>query len=366
MYGERRPEFDPDQFMKNLREGWDNFKSKLPGDGNIGALIIGGIVVLLLIWLATGFYIVGPGERAAVRLFGQFRGIEEQGLKWYFPAPVGARDIVNVEVLRTMQVGFREEPQFRPVEVEAQMITGDLGLVTIEMVVQYRVAEVENFLFNVSDPGDPDRDIPPGRPDGRTLRDATEAALRQVVGQRGIDDALTIARAAVEADTLVLLQELMMDYETGLQILNVQLLNVEPPAPVAPAFSDVVNARLNRQSRINEAQAYEQDRLPRAQGAAAQVVEIGQGFREARIAQARGEAAQFTAIWQEYQASPNVTRQRLFLETMERVLPGLHIYVLDGQGGNGVLPFLPLAPINGQGSPPPPPPANGGGNGGTE
>ena len=360
MYGERRPEFDPDQFLKNLKEGWDDFKTRLPGGGNIGLLIAGVLAVLVLIWLATGIYVVSPGEQAAVRLFGQFRGIEDPGLKWYFPVPIGSRTIVDTEVLRTMQVGYREEGQDRTsVQAESQMITGDLGLVNIEMVVQYRVADIEEFLFRVSDPGDPERDIPPGRPDGRTLKDATEAALRQVVGQRGIDDALTVARAAVEADTLMLLQELMAEYQTGLQIFAVQLLNVAPPEAVAQAFADVVNARLDRQSRINEAQAYEQDVLPRVTGAASQTVQAAQGFRAARIAEARGEAAQFNSIWQEYQNSPNVTRQRLFLETMERVLPGVTLYVLDNQGGSGVLPFLPLGPLTAPppAAPPPPPQA---------
>src|SRR5690606_2024894 len=146
--------------------------------------------------------------------------------------------------------------QRQVVDAQRQTITGDLGLVNIEMVVQYRIVNVEDFPFRVSDRGDPNRNIPPGRPDGLTLKSATEAALRQVGGQRGNDDALTRARAAVEADTLQLLQALMEEYQTGLQVFNVQLLTVSPPEPVDPAFADVVNARLNRQSRINQAEAY--------------------------------------------------------------------------------------------------------------
>jgi len=347
MYGERRPEFNPDQFFDSLRRWWNDFSAKLPGGGGGGAgvLIVGVLVVGVLLWLASGFYIVGPGEQAAVRLFGAFRGIENAGLKWYPPVPIGSRNIVDIEEVRRLEVGFRSGPNARDVMAESQMITGDLNIVDIQMVVQYKVADTELFLFRVADPGDSDRGIPAGRPDGRTLRDATEAALRQVVGQRGIDDALTQGRAAVEADTRTFLQQLMNEYETGLTILNVQLQQITPPAPVKPAFDDVVAARLNQQARINQASAYEQDRVPRAVGAAQQVVQSAQAFREARIAEARGEAAEFTSILDEYTKSPEVSRQRLYLETMQRVLGGVKIYVLDRSGG--ALPLLPLGDLGG-------------------
>ena len=340
MYGERRPEFDPNEFFDSLRRGWERFSARLPGGGGggLGTLIVAALVVIGLIWAALGFYIVGPGEQAAVRLFGEFRGVQDAGLKWYPPAPIGSRTIVNIEEVRQMEVGFRSGPDARPVMAESQMITGDLNIVDIQMVVQYRVSDVELFLFRVADPGENDRNIPAGRPDGRTLRDATEAALRQVVGQRSIDDALTRARAAVEADTLAFLQQLMTDYETGLTILAVQLQQINPPEPVQQAFNDVVAARLNREARINQALAYEQDQVPRAEGAAAQVRQGADAFRAAREAEARGEAAEFTSILAEYQNSPNVSRQRLYLESMQRLLPGVKIYVLDESGG--VLPLL--------------------------
>ncbi|MEX2598132.1 MAG: FtsH protease activity modulator HflK [Dehalococcoidia bacterium] len=351
MYGERRPEFDPDQFMRNVRESWDNFRSRLPGGGNTGALILGALIVIILIWGATGIYVVQPGQQATVRLFGEFRGIEDPGLKWYFPTPIGTVRTEDVEEIRSIEVGFRLEPQRRVVENEALMITGDLANINIEMVVQYRVANVEQFHFNVSDPGDPDRNVPAGRPDGQTLREATEAALRQVVGQRSVDATLTQERAAVETDTRELLQTLLDEYEAGIAITGVVLQDVRPPNEVRAAFDDVVSARLDFEARVNEARAYEQDQLPRAQGAAQQTVQAAQAFREARIAEARGESAEFTSIWEAYETSPDVTRQRLYLETMERILPRVTMYILDDGGtggGNGVLPFLPLAPLGGE------------------
>ena len=341
MYGERRPDFDPDQIAQNLRKGWDGFRSRLPGGGGARWLILALIVVGVGGWLATGFYTVQPSELAAVRLFGAFRGTEDAGLHWYMPSPVGTVDVVSVEETRRMELGFRAGPD-RDIPVESQMITGDLNIVDIDLVVQYRIKSLEQFLFNVADPGDSDRpEAQEGRPDGRTLKDATEAALRQVVGQRSIDDPLRVNREAVQEDTRVLLQEIVDLYKAGIEILSVQLQTVQPPDPVRDAFDDVNRARVDRESRINESLAYEQDRIPRARGAAQQVTQAAEAFREARIARATGEAAQFTAIFNEYQSSQDVTRTRLYLEAMEAILPGVTLFIVDENTG-GVLPFLPL------------------------
>lgn len=342
MYGERRPEFDPEQILANLRQSWRRISANLPGGGGAGLLIGGGLVLIVLIWVATGFYTVQPSEQAALRLFGEFRGTEGTGLHWYPPSPIGTRNVVSVTETRRMELGFRTDPQ-RDVPVESEMITGDLNIVDIDLVVQYRIKNIEDFLFNVSDPGDPDRpDVTAGQPDGRTLKDATEAALRQVVGQRSIDDPLRVGRDAVQVDTQLLLQEILDDYRSGIDILNVRLQVVEPPDIVRDAFDDVNRARVDKESRINESLAYEQDQLPRARGSAQQVVQAAEAFKAARIARARGEAAEFTAILTEYNQSQEVTRQRLFLEAMEEILPGLTIFVIDTGAGTGVLPFLPL------------------------
>lgn len=343
MYGERRPEFDPDELMRNLRGSLGRFGGSVPRGFSAVLLAFGGLLALALLWGATGFYTVSPEEQAAVRLFGQFRGTEGPGLHWYPPAPIGTRNVEAILETKTMELGFRAEPA-RDVSVEALMITGDLNIIDIQMVVQYRIVDLGKFLFQVDDPGDADRDPREGRPDGRTLRDATEAALRQVVGQRSIDDALTAGREAVQEDTKVLLQQLMDDYQSGIEILQVVLQTVRPPDQVRDAFDDVVRARVDKEGRINQALAFEQDRIPRAQGDAQQVIQAAQAFKEARIARARGEAQQFINILEEYESSKNVTRQRLFLEAMEEVLPGVTLYVLDPEAGSGVLPFLPLAP----------------------
>ena len=222
MYGERRPEFDPDELMRNLRGSLGRFGGSVPRGFSAVLLAFGGLLALALLWGATGFYTVGPEEQAAVRLFGQFRGTEGPGLHWYPPAPIGTRNVEAILETKTMELGFRSEPA-RDVSVEALMITGDLNIIDIQMVVQYRIVDLGKFLFQVGDPGDAERDPREGRPDGRTLKDATEAALRQVVGQRSIDDALTAGREAVQEDTKVLLQQLMDDYQSGIEILQVVL-----------------------------------------------------------------------------------------------------------------------------------------------
>ena len=343
MYGERRPEFDPDQVVQNLRQSWDGIRSRLPGGGS-RLFILGLIVVALALWLGTGFYTVQPSEQAALRLFGAFRGTEDEGLHWYPPTPIGTVDVVSVDETQRMELGFRTSAGGVTTDeaVESRMITGDLNIVAIDLVVQYRIKDLGAFLFNVADPGDPSRpNAVEGHPDGRTLKDAAEAALRQVVGQRSIDDPLRVGREAVQADTQALLQEIVDDYNAGIEILNVQLQEVQPPDQVRDAFDDVNRARVDRESRINESLAYEQDRLPRARGAAEQVTQAAQAFKEARIARAQGEAAEFTAVFTEYAQSQEVTRTRLFLEAIEDILPGVTLFILDDSTG-GALPLLPL------------------------
>ena len=342
MYGDRRPEFDPDQLVKNLQQSWDGIRARLPGGGGVGILFFGGIAIILAIWAASGFYQVGPSEQAALRLFGKFQNLEEQGLHWFFPGPIGRVDVVSVRETKRMELGFRSVGNLA-VPVESEMITGDLNIVDVNLVVQYRISNLENFLFNVADPGDPDRpETGEGAPDGRTLKDATEAALRQVIGQRSIDDPLRVAKTEVQDSTKTLLQGILDDYGAGIEILSIQLQTVEPPSSVRDAFDDVNRARVDRETRINQALAYEQDQVPRALGSAQQVIQAATAFKNARVARAEGEASEFLSVLAEYEKSKKVTRQRLYLEAMEEILPGITIYVIDPDAGSGVLPFLSL------------------------
>ena len=341
MYGERRPEFDPNQVLQNLSASWKQFTSKLPGGGGTSIGIILIAIVAIGLWSASGVYQVAPNEQAATQLFGKFQSVQDPGLRWFWPPPIGKVQKASVTETQSMELGFRSDPGIE-VPVESLMITGDLNIVDVELAVQYRISDLQAYLFQVDDPGDPDRGAREGKPDGRTLKDATEAALRQVVGQRSIDDVLIREKERVHLDTAALLQGLMDDYGTGIFIQTVQLLEVTPPDAVRAAFDDVVAARSEKETRVNQADAYEQDRLPRAEGAAQTTIQAAEAFKTARVSRAQGEADQFTAILAQYNQSKDVTRQRLFLEAMEEILPNVQLILIDEEAGSGVLPFLPL------------------------
>ncbi len=339
---ERGP--DLDQFMSSLGGGGGGILRRLPRLGGIGPGVI--LIVIAILWLGSGFYQVDPASQAIVRIFGVPQPPEGEGLHWRPPSPIAQVDVVKVQEIRSMELGFRTiDPgppaRFQPVPVEALMITGDTNIVDVEMVVQYRVRDLDGFLFNVADPGDVSRQIR-NRPDGRTLRDATEAALRQVVGSRTLDDALTVERAAIEGETMELLQQLLDIYSTGISIERVQLQIVKPPQPVEAAFLDVVSAREEKEQLINQARAYEADIIPKAQGEAEQMIREAEAYKETRIAQAEGDSARFLSILAEYSQARDVTRARLYLEAMERILPNIRKFVITPDASGGVLQLLPL------------------------
>lgn len=338
------PEIDIDQILGKIKEVLGRFSRKF-GVGGGSTLIVLVVGVVIAGWLATGFYTVRPAEQAALRLFGAFtNNLSAPGLHWFWPSPIGTRNIEAVTETRRMELGFRslDTGQVTDVPFEALMITGDLNIADVQMVVQYRISDLAAFLFNVDDPGDVERDIRPGSPEGFTLKDATEAALRQVVGQRSIDDVLTVNKEAVQADTSILLQSILDEYGTGIEILEVRLQNVRPPDPVRDAFDDVVRARVDKEARINEALAYQQDQLPRARGDAQIILQSAEGFKQERILRASGEADRFLSVLEEYLDSKEVTRQRLYLEAMEEILPNINKFIITPDAGGSLLQFLPL------------------------
>ena len=350
----RPPEFDAGQLFGRARNIFGGAGGRL-GGGNLGIIIAAVIALIIVIWAATGVYTISPGENASLRLFGAVQGnpITEEGLQWWWPSPVGQRDVVLVTETRRMELGFRsnEAADVTPFLEEALMISGDLNIVDVQMVVQYRISNLNFFLFNVDDPGEANRGIAEGRPDGRTLKDGAEAALRLVVGQRSIDDVLVRNREQVETDTRTRLQAIMNEYQTGIEVISVQLQDVKAPEEVRDAFDDVLRARQEFETRINQAQAYAEDIIPRARGDAQRIIEAADAFKQARVETAEGEAQQFEAVLDEYESSPDVTRQRLYLESLERVLPNVSKIIVDpeadpvlilGQDG-GVIP-APIGP----------------------
>ena len=342
--GRQKQELQLEEILRGVGGGINNVVQKL-GGGGMKLLVLGLVALGVVLWLASGVYQVGPREQAALQLFGEFQGPpQSSGLHWYFPPPIGKRTLVDVEVTRNMELGFFTTPTgaISDQAGEALMITGDLNIANVQMVVQYRIADLEKYLFLVDDPGEVLRGIGQGNPEGRTLKDATEAALRQVVGQRSIDDVLVLKRDDVQAETQLLIQQILDDYGAGIQVLNVALQTVRPPDQVRAAFDDVVNARVDKESRINQAKAFEQDRVPRALGDAQTTVQAAEAFKAERIARATGETARFRSVLEEYLTAPDVTRQRLYLEAMEGILPGITKFIIAPDSSGNLLQFLPL------------------------
>ena len=332
--GPRQPEMDFEQLLARLREGWNRLNRRL-GGGSVGLAVLGLVGIIAVIWLATGIYTVSPGENAALRLFGAIQGppVTQEGLHWWWPGPIGKTDVVLVTETRRMELGFRsnDAAAVTPVPTEALMITGDLNIVDVQMVVQYNIKSLNDFLFRVNDPGEEARAVPEGHPDGRTLKDAAEAALRLVVGQHSIDDVLVARREEIAESTRERLQQILDGYQTGINVEVVQLRDVKAPEEVRDAFDEVLRARQERDTKINQALTFEADIIPRAQGDAVRVVEAAEAFRQARVALAQGESDRFVSILREYQNSREVTRQRLYLEAMEEILPGITKIVLSPQ-----------------------------------
>ena len=344
MYRPEEPEVNFDQVMERIRNFFGRFRLGGGGSGGgIGSLIVVGLfVVVIAVWFGSGFFTVQPGEEAALRRLGKFDSVQGPGLHWWWPSPIGARDVVFVDSVRQLEVGVAGG---NPVLSESLMITGDAdeeglpgeapNIVDVQLLVQYDIKDVVAYLYRVSDP------------DGQTIKDVTETALRQVIGSRPIDDVLTDKKEDIQAETKLQLQGLLDYYGTGINVREVKLLNVFAPEQVKDAFDDVVRAKEDKARIINLADAYKESILPQARGDAAKLTEAAEAYRQERIAIAEGQAERFKAILFEYEKAPEVTRQRLFLEAMEEILPGVRMYIMSGEAGNSVLPLLPLTD-NGQ------------------
>ena len=288
----------------------------------LGILPIFGIA--LIFWLFTGVYTVGPDEVGVVQRFGKYDRTVQSGLNYHMPFPIETVKTPKVTEVKRIEVGFRTvgKNQYRTVERESLMLTGDENIVDAELIVQYKIKEPLNYLFNYVGPE-------------LTMREAAEASLRTVVGRHNIDEALTSGKLMIQEETKELLQSILDKYETGAQVVAVQLQDVSPPKQVIDAFKDVASAKEDKNRMINEAEGYRNDIIPKARGEAQAMIREAEGFRESRIARAEGDVAKFKAILKEYSKAKDVTRERLYLEAMEEILPGLEKYIVpNGEDGN--------------------------------
>ncbi|WP_028586228.1 FtsH protease activity modulator HflK [Desulfocurvus vexinensis] len=297
-----------------------------------GKFILLAVVVL---WALSGLYIVNADEQGVVLRFGKFARLTESGLHYHLPFPIESVETPKVTQIHRVEIGFRGSAgagsQARAVDQESLMLTGDENIVDVQFIVQYKIRDAKQYLFNV-------------KSQHETVKAAAEAAMREVVGYNLIDTVLTTGKLGIQNDSTDLLQSILDRYESGIQVVAVQLQDVHPPHEVIDAFKDVASAREDKSRLINEADAYRNDLMPRARGQAAVLLNQAEAYKETRIRRAQGDAARYLAVLQEYEKARDVTKTRLYLETMETVLsnPELEKIIIDSKASGGVVPYLPL------------------------
>jgi membrane protease subunit HflK len=297
--------------------------------GGIGALGVGIVAALVVLaWGAYGIYVVDPAEAGVVLRFGQYVRTTGPGPHWV-PPFVESVEKVNVQVIRSQDIGFRTQGSSSvSVAHESLMLTEDENIIDIKFAVQYRVKDPAAFLFNVVDP-----EI--------TLRQATESAVREIVGRSGMDFVITEGRNAVAVEAQALIQDILDRYGSGLNVTSVNMQNAQPPDEVQEAFFDAIKAREDQERIINEANAYKADIVPKARGEAQAIEERAEAYRQRVIALAEGETSRFLQVLTEYHRAPEITRERLYLEAVESVMANSSKVLVDVQGGNNLM-YLPL------------------------
>ncbi len=300
--------------------------------GGAGGWIV--VVLALAIWFASGIFTVGPSEVGLVKRFGKFVRSDGPGFHYHLPQPIESVVKVDQRSVRTEEIGFRSRSglpstQYPGRKEEALMLTGDFNIIRVETVVQYDVTDAETFAFQVEDYR-------------LIMREAAQAVIRERVAIRGVDEALTEKREEIAAEIMDELQQILDGYGTGVRIINVRLQEVTPPTTqVAAAFDDVNSAVQDKERLIFEAQRYANEQLPRAEGRSQKIQNEAEAYKQSRILQAEGDVARFVAVLERYQLGPAVTETRLYIETMEQILPSLKKIIIPREAG-GLLQFLDL------------------------
>jgi modulator of FtsH protease HflK len=295
------------------------------------SMFLGIIILLFVIWILPGtFYFVEPDEEGVVTTFGKFTRTTSPGLHFKFPSPIEHAATPKIKQVRRAEIGFRATAsgQIQRVPAESLMLTGDQNIIDINLVVQYRIIDSVAYLFNVRRPH-------------KLVRDAAETVIRGIIGSRNIDEALTTGKADIQITSQSQIQKLLDQYQAGIQVITLQLQGVNPPEQVAGSFKDVVSAREDKERMINEAQGYRNAVIPEARGRAAQILREAEGYREEKVKKAEGDAKRFISQYEEYKKAPDITRKRIYIETMEEILPSIEKFIMGNQK-QGVLPLLSL------------------------
>ncbi|MHA1523315.1 MAG: FtsH protease activity modulator HflK [Alphaproteobacteria bacterium] len=331
----------PPDLEEILKKGQDRLKQMVPG-GSLGGR---GLMLLALVgavlWIASGFYTVEPDEQGVVLRFGKFVELTQPGLNYHLPFPVETAQTPKVTKVNRVEIGMRgasdsgrgRSVATRDVPEESLMLTGDENIVDVDFTVFWVIKNAADYLFNVQNP--------PG-----TVKAVAESAMREVVGQSEIQPILTGEKLKTETSVQELMQKVLDGYGAGIEITQVQLQKVDPPGAVIDSFRDVQAARADQERLGNEAEAYANKVVPEARGSAARITQAAEAYRAGIVAQAVGQAARFELIYAEYVKAPDVTRQRMYFETMEKVFTGMDKIVIDQKGGQSVVPYLPLSELN--------------------
>ncbi len=331
--GNKRPPNIDDlanQFQNSLKKMFPG--KKVPG-GNKPILLFG--IIIIGLWLASGFYRVLPDEQGVVLRFGKYVNQTQPGLHYHLPYPIETVVTPKVTKVNRIDVGYRSAADtgratsVSDVPEESLMLTGDENIVDIDYSVFWIIKDAGKFLFNIQDPED-------------SVKSVAETAMREVIAKRDIQSILTEGRAQVEIDTQNIMQEILDSYDSGITITQVQTQKADPPKEVIDAFRDVQAAKADKERAQNEAEAYANDVIPRARGEAAQILQQAEAYKREVVALAEGEASRFLAIYEEYRKARTVTQERMYLETMEKVMADINKIIIDKKSGGGVVPYLPL------------------------
>ena len=305
------------------------------GDGPSGSAVALLVLIGIGVWIFSGFYTVDQGEQAIELRFGAYSETKDAGLRWHWPTPLETVEKINTQNVNTVEVGYRDTGRgIQTVPREALMLTQDENIIDIRFAVQYDIKEPTDLLFNVSE-------YNPREMAESVVRGATESAVREIVGRNTMDFAITEGRAQLAAETKTLVQEILDRYDTGINVRSVEMQNAQPPEQVKDAFDDVVKAREDEERLKSLAEAYANDIIPRARGFAARILQEAEAYKASVTALAEGESERFDKVLDEYSKAPQITRDRLYLESMEEVLSRSSKIVIDQQGGNSLM-YLPL------------------------
>jgi len=329
----------------DLDELWRNFNRKLNdlfggrrgGGGDIppmppsGRMLGGGagvlVALVVVIWLASGFYVVDAASRGVVLTFGKFSEITDPGLRWRMPFPIQSHEVVNLSQVRTLEVGYRNSVKTKVLK-ESLMLTDDENIVDLQFAVQYVVTDAQAWLFNNR------------RPEEVAMLTA-EAAMREIIGKSKMDAILYEGQDNIANQAQVLMQQILDNYKTGISLSRVTIQNAQPPEQVQAAFDDAVKAGQDRERQKNEGQAYANDVIPRARGAAARLTQEAEGYKARVVANAEGEASRFRQVLTEYSKAPAITRERIYIETLQSVLSSTSKILVDTRASGNLL-YLPL------------------------